>query len=450
MPNNYKIFIPELVPLENKGEEAIIRGMADVIFPDGNCEIHLLDQVDTYRYQDGIHIYPANWFISPWLTREFGLGITWEKIRDSGCSLARNGLHKFWPSWVKHWCNPLQMTSTQMRKLAEGNFPVNEKERCLQQLLDCNYVIAGHDGALNERVCHIIDLMRELGKDYGIFGVELRTSFRSRAIIDVHYQVLRNSSFFYCRTANSLEVVKKHFPEIDAELTPDPAFGMKPACEEETDSIIKNQGLKDFFKRPVVMCTACETSPISRYCFEESKAPGLKLAAHRKLFAELISYIVKEYNVNVLFLPHAVGPGGALDDRIISRDILEQASLPSTKAKLLELPFSARELKGLLKHSDLLIAERIHSMIGATGVHAPFLCLGSNTDRRIHGIVGEMLGMHKNIYFLNRPSISELKKKFDDVWQRRDMIRKDLALISCHLESQLEKTALQIRKRFQN
>lgn len=74
MSKIYNILIPELVPLENKGEEAIVRG---------NYELHLFDEIDEYKFKDGIHIYPVKWFISPWLNREFCLGFTKEKIRDS-------------------------------------------------------------------------------------------------------------------------------------------------------------------------------------------------------------------------------------------------------------------------------------------------------------------------------------------------------------------------------
>lgn len=79
MSKIYNILIPELVPLENKGEEAIVRGIADVIFPEGNYELHLFDEIDEYKFKDGIHIYPVKWFISPWLNREFCLGFTKEK-----------------------------------------------------------------------------------------------------------------------------------------------------------------------------------------------------------------------------------------------------------------------------------------------------------------------------------------------------------------------------------
>lgn len=445
MKEKYNLFIPELVPLENKGEEAIVRGIADVIYPDGNCAIHLLDEVNSYRHQDGIHVYPVKWFISPWLNREFGLGTSWEKLRDSSCSLARNGLHKLWPCWVKSWCGALRLTSKQMRKLAAGNPPENEKECALLRLLNCDYVIAGHDGALDERVCHIIDLMKELGKDCGVFGVEFRSTFRSNAIIEIHQQALRHCSFFYCRTADSLNTVRKYFPEINSNLLPDPAFGMKPAADDLIDNIIKKEGLENFFSKPIIMCTSCEPAPISRFCFEENKTPESKLAAHRKLFSELIKYIVQTYDVNVLFLPHAIGPGNALDDRIIAQDILTRSELPQERARLLDAQLSARELKGLIKRCELLIAERIHSMIGATGVNTPFFCMGSKTDRRTHGIIADMLGMNECIYFLNRPSLSELKGKFDQIWNKRTLLRNQLLEISNDLKIRLEEGALNMR-----
>ena len=443
----YQLMMPEYVPLKNKGEEAIIRGIADVLFPEGNCDIHLLDMdADEYIYQDGIHAYPAKWFISSWLNREFGLGLSWEKIRDSACSLLRNGLHKFWPNWVKKNCIPLNRTVEQMKDLANGRSPISEKERRLLQLLACDYVVAGHDGALDERVCHIIDIMRWFGIPSGIFGLEKSASFRSRALAEVHHETLRHCKFFYCRTGATVDNIKSYFPEIQAKLLPDPAFGMQPANDDTIDSIIEDDGLTAFFSKKVVMCTCCEPAPIARYCFEEVKQPGKKLETHRQLFAELIQYLVKKYNVNILFLPHALGPGKVLDDRLIANDILKKANLPSERVRLLTTECSARVLKGFLKRAEFLVAERIHSMIGATGVHTPFLCLGSNTDKRIQGIIKDMLGMGNEVYFLNRPSSDELKAKFDDVWERRSSLQNKLINISSKLKFDLEEAAIIIRK----
>jgi polysaccharide pyruvyl transferase WcaK-like protein len=446
MSRTYHIFVPEWVPLQNKGEEAIVRGIADVLFPEGNCEIHLLDMVDEYCCQDGIHVYPVQWFVSPWMNREFGLGPSWEKIRDSACSLTRNGLHKIHPGWVKSLCAPMTKTARQITQLGTGKAPSSEKEKRLLQLIHCDYIIAGHDGALDERVCHVLDIMRESGAGFGIFGVELPTSFASRAVVEVLHSTLRHSQFFYSRTAASKEIAQHCFPDLNVGLLPDPAFGMHPASDEDIDKIIAGEGLQCFFSKPVVMCTCCEPAPIARYCFEDIGMPDLKLAAHRQLFAEMVQQIVRKYDVHILFLPHALGPGNALDDRIIARDILRRAQLPVEKARMLESPYSARELKGILKRSELLVAERIHSMIGATGVHRPFLCMGSRTDRRIRGIIENMLGRKEEVYFLNRPTLAGLMAKFDDVWNRRAALQKQLADVSALFINQLETAAAVMRK----
>lgn len=447
MKSKIHIFCPEYVPLKNKGEEAIIRGVADVLFPEGNCDIHILDiEADEYTYHDGIHVYPSKWFISSWMNGEFGLGLSWEKTRGSAQSLLRNGLHKLWPSWVKIKCAPLNMTASQMKNLASGRPPVDEKERRLSQLLACDYIVAGHDGGLNERVCHIIDIMRDFGIPCGIFGLELSAPFKSRAIAEIHHDTLRHCHFFYCRTLATVQNIKSYFPEIQAELLPDPAFGMQPAQDDIIDNIINDEGLTSFFNKKVVMCTCCEPAPIARYCFENIKQPGAKLDAHRQLFAELIQYIVKNYNVNVLFLPHAMGPGKALDDRLIANDILKRANLPSERARLLTTECSARILKSFLKKAELLVAERIHSLIGATGVHTPFLCMGSNTDKRIHGIIINMLGMENEVYFLNRPSLTELKVKFNDIWERRAELKKHLIDKATKNKTDLDEAANIMRK----
>ena len=423
MLKSYNIFIPELVPLDNKGEEAIVRGIADVLFPGGNCEIHLFDEVDEYRYIDGIHIYPVKWFISPWLNREFGLGMSWEKLRDSSFSILRNLLHQIWPRWVKRKCSALKRTSEILYRLENGASPKGEKETLLKQILDCDYIVAGHDGALDDRVCQVVDVLLGLGKRFGVFGVEFPMSFKSQDIVEVKKSVLERADFFYCRTEASQLVTQRHFPNIRSEVLADPAFGMIPSKKEAVEKIIARNGLSDFFMKPVVMCTSCEPPPISRYCFESIATPDLKLSAHRNLYAELIKHVSEKYDVNILFLPHAIGPGKALDDRVIAKDILRRSGLPEDKACLLGDILTGKELKGLIGRADTVIAERIHSMIGSVGVNTPFLCLGSKTDRRINGIICGMLGLDENVYYLNRPDRQELVNKFDDVWERKSDIR---------------------------
>jgi polysaccharide pyruvyl transferase WcaK-like protein len=443
----YNIFIPEWVPLQNKGEEAIVRGIADVLFPEGNCEIHLLGDVDRYEYVDGIHVYPMKWFVSRWLYREFGLGFSWEKTRDSFLSLLRNGIYHLWPGWVRRPCRELKQTAAEMRQLATGEQSSTEKSECLRRLLNCDYIVAGHDGALNERVCQLIDVMLDLGKRVGVFGVEYPLHFKSANILAIHRNTLRQSEFFYCRTESTYQVVKQHMPEISVTLAADPAFGMKSAEDDEVDALIEEAGLRDFFASPVIMCTSCEPAPIARFCFEHVRSMDAKLVAHRKLFANLLVHVAATTEANILFLPHALGPGKALDDRVIAQEILERSGLPPSRATIINSSCSARVLKGLIGRAEFLIAERIHSIIGSVGVVTPFLCLGSKTDRRITGIVQQMVGQTDSIYYLNHPDISTLSEKFDAVWSRRKETRSQLASVSLDLRGRLESAAMVIREK---
>lgn len=448
----YHVFIPEYVPLSNKGEEAIVRGIGDSLFPNGQCEIHLFDmEAMEYRFQDGIHVYPGSWFIPVWVTREFGLGTSYEKIRDSFCSLVRHGLNSVCPQWVKITPNPLRCSVSIMSRLTAGHPPRNEKEIRLQQLLGCDFIIAGHDGGLDEWVCHVIRMMRKNFKmEFGVYGVQLRRRFMSNAIMELHAAEFRHGHFFYCRDSVTAEGVKHNFPSVSPEVAPDPAFAMKPATNDIVEGLIRRECLLEFFQKPIVMCTCCEPAPIARYSFDQILNPEGKLRAHRELFASLMRHIAENYDVNILFLPHALGPGRALDDREVARDILRRSCLPLNRARLLETDYGARELKGLIGKGEFLIAERIHSIIGATGVATPFCILGSRKDVRVTGIVEEMLGLPEAIYYLHTPVAKELFDKFDFLWAHRVELKSKLTKKHAEFLSKLTDASKVIKSSFLN
>jgi len=446
----YHILVPEYVPLSNKGEEAIVRGIGDALFPEKNCEIHLFDiGAVKYRFHDGIHVYPGTWFFSDWVMREFGLGLSWEKISDSFCSLFRHALDQVYPNWVKKTPAPLLHSTAILKSLKQGQVPHNEMEIRLQQLLGCDFVIAGHDGGLDHWVCHIIRIMREqFSKAYGVFGVQLRNQFGSQAIMQVHAEEFRHARFFYCRDAKTAEGIKQNFPFITHKIIPDPAFAMQPAASEAIDRLIYDEELERLFQKPVVMCTSCEPSPIARHSFDHVLNPDAKLRMHRELFAKLIRHVSEKHNVNVLFLPHALGPGHALDDREVARAILKLADLPQDRVRLLENEYGARELKGLISRADFLIAERIHSIIGTTGVATPFMCLGSKKDTRITGIVEQMLGMSEAVYYLNTPVVKDLTHKFDLLWETRLELKERLETKRHALLKELAEASSNIHRAF--
>ena len=261
-------------------------------------------------------------------------------------------------------------------------------------------------------------------------------------------KTLLNAKFFYCRTEETTNTVKKNFPKITPVTLYDPAFGMNAYSEDKADDLIKKLKLEQIFKDKVILCTSCETSPISRFAFDKTKNPEEKLNEHRNLYAKLLDHVLEENSdVNILFLPHAIGPGKALDDRVIAKDIISRLESSSNhRVNLLDELLSAKELKALISKSDFLIAERLHSIIGAVGVNTPFLCLASTTDRRVEGILHDMLGMANSTYYLNDPLINELTQKFDQLWIERENQREDLKALSSDISTNLANAAVKIKE----
>jgi polysaccharide pyruvyl transferase WcaK-like protein len=447
MNKTHHILVPELVPLENKGEEAIVRGIADVVFPDGNYELHLFDEIDQYQFQDRIHVYPVKWFMSPWLNREFGLGMSYEKLRNSLQSLIRNLLHKFIPNWVRRKDAALLNTMQEVSRL-KNTKNSSKGYPGLENIINLDYIIAGHDGAMDERVCHVISEFRQLlNIPLGIFGIEFPQAFKSEAIVEEQHKVLKDSLFFYCRTESSKRVVDQNFPLINARVQPDPAFSMKPVSSHLVDEYLIRKGLVGLFEKEVIVCTTCETGPIARYCFQDEHSPAARIEAHRNFYADFLEYVASKNNINVIFLPHSLGPGRALDDTVVARDVMKRMQNKSNVV-LLDDDISAAMLKGIIKKSNFLIAERIHSMIGATGVGTPFLCLGSNTDRRIKGIISEMVGANNSIYYMNSPDLKEVCNIFDSLWDVRVEEGSRLDDVIKSFSEQHEASAVIIRKAF--
>ena len=151
----------------------------------------------------------------------------------------------------------------------------------------------------------------------------------------------------------------KNFPHCEFELNPDPAFGMFPVNDKETEKIIKENRLSELFEKDVIMLlTTAEPAPISRHSFEGKVGVFQKIEAHRKFLADLLKNIHETTeDANVIFLPHTIGPNIQMDDRLIARDVIKRAGLGSDeRVFLLESDLSAKELKGLISRAEFIVA----------------------------------------------------------------------------------------------
>ena len=293
--------------------------------------------------------------------------------------------------------------------------------------MECDYIIAGHDGAFDEYECHILDMLHTRGYKFGLYGTSLKPNLKNRTIINLFRRTLECADFIYCRDAIGHAWGEKHFSGLNLKLLPDPAFGMQPAADDSVDPIIATESLVEFFEKPVIMVTVCEPAPISLHSFTKYKTQSQKIKAHRNAIADLVKHVIDNTDANILFLPHSIG-GIDEDDRSIAESVISISDCNRERVRLLSTVYTARELKALISRAELLIAERVHSMIGATGVHTPFLALGSHTDARVKGIIGEMLELEDAIYYLNDFNLDQLISKFDYVWENRKEISSRLEM----------------------
>ena len=445
--NIIHVLCPEYVPLENKGEEAIIRGTMDVVFKGIQCEYHIVDNNSKkYYFSNGLHVHPGSLFFSDWRSREFGLGLSYDEIYSSICSLIRNFLNKFFPFWIK---NP-HKEAKNLKKYISGTKKIPDKYlESVNWLKKIDYIIAGHNGGLDEYVCHIINELHTIGIDYGIFGSSMKPNVKQKSLLKIYEKTFLSSKFNIARNPIGYEWAITHFPDDQFELKPDPAFGMIPSNKLSVDNIISEYKLSIFFTKPVIMITTAEPAPIARHAFNTTLGISNKIKAHREFLADFIKLIVNDLDVNILFLPHTIGPDYKMDDRLISQDIINRLGLiKSSQVKLLSADLPANKLKGLIKEADFLIAERLHSIIGAIGVSTPFMSLASDADMRIKGILKMQLNLSSNVYSLSNPDPSEAFLLFSKLYKSRKKTKLILSKLNKKINEDLLQSGEKIKKSF--
>lgn len=449
MSRPIRLFIPEWVPLANKGETAIVYGIADGLFPGEPVEITALERnMAEPVFREGIRFWPHRWFYAPWRNRPFSLSLAPKDAFNSGMSLLRHGLELF-DGWVRRPPSPVRNCARILARLDEGGRADDSAfAKAMRSLREMDHVVVGHDGVLSHNEeCHVIRMLSGAGFSYGVFGTCMPLPLRTRHVHRLYAEMFAEAKYVFTRNPEGPAWAGEQFPGLGVESAPDPAFAMRPASEDEVDALIGREKLGSFFERPVIMMTVVENDVTLRFGFRKRLTAQGKARRHVRLAAQLVRAMVKELDANILFLPHCIGPTRLGDDRRVARAIMAAASAPADRVRLIEREYDARKLKGLMARADLLVAERIHSIIGAVGVHTPFVCLGSMADNRCTGIVGALCGAEDLIYSLDEPDEASLFAHVKDVWRRRGDVRERIEEADRRIRRQLAVACRSIRAR---
>jgi polysaccharide pyruvyl transferase WcaK-like protein len=421
--NKLRVFIPENIPLSNKGEEAIVRGVQDILGGEDGVELAILGKnISSVILQGKIKVFPYDWIYDNWRTAH--TYFSFNHLPEYAQMTFRRLLNVFLPFWVF------------IKPLSQFYIRIAKSRSCLNEYFDkADLILVGHDGVFHEQTCHIILEAKRRGKIVGILGCGLAPRPRNKQIWKLYSKAISATDFCYFRESQSYSWIKGLVPsDVDVRLAPDPAFGMKHASDIDINSIIKRENMESLFSRNIVMFTVVENDIINKWGFKNIPVSKDKRKAHVKLIASLVDHITEKWDAKVLFLPHSIGLND--DDRIVAQKVIEHTKNGNTF--IINNEYDAKELKGLISRADMLIGERIHSLIGAISIGVPIMCIGAQEDNRSVDIVGQMCGMSDFTYFLDNPDKYDLFALADSLWKNRGNNRNHRDSISNKLKSELE------------
>lgn len=405
-----KILLAENVPSLNKGEMTILDGMLESFKLVGNTKVTMFSdfpEIDQPRYYPRLNVVD----VSKWSCRDNTYGL--RVIQGCFSSLVNIFKHAVFLFLYKIMGrNALKLMKTELWK----------------NYADCDVIIIGHDNTFGILVgltygyyLYLPLFAKLLNKPIAFYGgsilKEQRPFWLWRNLLRFS---LKNIDSITLRERITYERLKKNkLLNSRITVTGDPAFLLKPINQEEAIKIL-NQEEIPLGEKHLVGITLTRNCACEAFINLDNESSYNK---HNRIIATAIDHIVTNYNAVVVFIPHCIGPGKTLDDRIIAKDILQQCQNKS-KIRVVMNEYSASELKGIIGQCKLFIGERIHSTINALSMEVPGVVLVGKNDQR-QDIV-RMLGQDSAIYHLDNLDASTLIKKIDETYARLKQMEEEL------------------------
>jgi polysaccharide pyruvyl transferase WcaK-like protein len=417
MGDTLHILVADYVPLANKGEEAIIRGIEDMLSDGRPVSVGLFDNVTAPGRRDNLTVFPRDW-----LFRFEG------NSRQSG-----------WGRVALQAVIAMQLRLGIYSRLKNLTREGDEEYRPLQDFFErADYVLVGHDGVFCVESCGVIYLAKKHGKRVGVLGASTGIDGGRFYKAGLYRKAFQESNFCVFRERLSCESIKRIYRGSD-KLTvgPDPAFAMRPENQDDVYRVLQEcEGycLARSAGRAVVAVTTLEKGRVYAG-FRPDLRGAAKQRAHAQYVAAILDALVAEHKAFILFLPHSVEKSSS--DTVAARHVTEQMRSKAGDYMILEKDCPARLLKGIIGQCDFLVGQRTHSLIGGVSMGIPFVALTNRRDTRTHGIIGEMCRCEHQIVDMDVTDQQEAARKAVELFASRLSIRTVLEEIRRDLSGQI-------------
>lgn len=414
----YKVFIAENVPSLNKGEMAILEGMLESLDALGEVEVSILSglpSIDRHRYGTRVRVIDLGAYLP--LSRDLGFRHICRWIVGLLFSLAFLFQHMCFLTLYKTFGpRVLRLTRSAIWKL----------------YAECDLILVGHDncfgigGGVGTLVLFypllIPIVARVLRKPIALYGGTVQPPMRFRWLLGKAYKfALSKMDLITLRERISYQNLRAFGLQSDkAFVTADPAFLLKPASAERVRKLMEEEGIKRN-ANPLIGMTV--TRAIASMAFPQLNSPRDSYHAHVHMLAEVVDSLTQRLCATVVFIPHCIGYGEKLDDRIVTQDVFQNCQTKE-RVTVIATEYSAAELKGLIGQLDLFIGERLHSVINAMSLGVPSIVISNAADQRLDII--RMLGQDNAICRVEDLDSQTLLTRTEATWSRREAISQAL------------------------
>jgi polysaccharide pyruvyl transferase WcaK-like protein len=405
------ILIAENIPGLNKGEVAILDGMLESFKMLGDSKVSMLSlipEIDSSRHLSKSKVIDINCLYP-------------------GLKFNNNNMFASFIIMFKHLLFILLYKIIGLKVL--NIF----KADIWKAYVEADVIIIGHDASFGVGGGLVIPITfyplympfvaKILGKKTVLYAGAVNKITRYHLLLRAGYKfAFKNFDLVTFREEYSYQYVKSlKIEHINMKVTADIAFLSKPAEDDKVNNIKRIENINES-DRPLVGITV--TRDIAEKAFPKL-CKSESYEEHNRIFANLIDYLTKTINARIVFLPHCIGYGMELDDRIVAKDIFQKC-INNTNIKIIENEYDADELKGLLGLCSIVIGERIHSVINALSMNVPSIAIVNRKDLR-KGII-EMVGQGDKIILVDELTEEIFKSKVLYVHEHRHEINKELKI----------------------
>ncbi|MCX6111679.1 MAG: polysaccharide pyruvyl transferase family protein [Proteobacteria bacterium] len=400
----YKILIAEQIPALNKGEEAILEGILESLKIIGESKFYMLSaypEIDAPRYGSKIKIIDIK---DVFVFKLF----------------VKNKLIRFFLSAIVIFKHLLFLVAYRIFKLGALRFTRSDIWRVY---IESDLIIQGHDGSFDYGGPIIFYqfflpfFAKMLNKPIVLYAGKITSS---RVFNKAIKFALKRFDLITLRETISYKNAEKLGFNENIYVTADLAFLLQPASQDRITEIMIKEGL-DKLPRPFIGMTVRRKMADVKSL--RSNGYEVNYNKHIEMLSKVIDNLVDQLKCTIIFIPHCIGPGKNLDDRIVSEDVFKVCR-NKENIRVVIKEYNSSELKGLIGKLDLLIGERLHSVINAIAMNVPSLAISFSSDQRLEMI--RMIAQEDYICYIENLDADTLLNRINNIWLDRDRIKSKL------------------------